>query len=133
MIFISNQILIYGELKLMPSEEYRAYLESDKWKQIAAQRFKIDGYRCCACGSRGTPSNPLEIHHLSYAHLYHEEDRIYEDLCTLCHCDHKAVHRMMERITSPDGRRGWQNSPRIPQTHVFTYAGADINYIYGGK
>lgn len=116
----------------MTNEEYKAYLQSDKWKAIAEQRLKIDGYRCCACGSRGTPSNKLEIHHLSYAHLGHEESRIYEDLCTLCHCDHKALHRVMERVTSPDGRRGWLSNPRIPPIHVFTYSGEETNYVQGG-
>ena len=40
----------------------------------------IDKYECQCCGCRGTVANPLEVHHLSYGHLYHEETRIYEDL-----------------------------------------------------
>ncbi len=117
----------------MASEQYKAYLESDKWKQIAAKRFEIDGYRCVCCGAQGTSNNKLEIHHLSYNHLYHEENRIYEDLVTLCHCCHKSLHKVMERVTSPTGRRGWLDNPRIPDIHIYTLSGTDINYTYGGK
>lgn len=117
----------------MTNAEYKAYLKSDKWKAIAEARFKIDGYRCVCCGSRGTMTNKLEIHHLSYAHLGHEETRIYEDLVTLCHCDHKSLHKIMERVTSPEGRRGWLNNPRIPPIHVFTYSGEETDYKYGGQ
>ena len=103
-------------------EKYRKYLQSDKWRKIAKYRMQIDGYRCCMCGSCGTSSNPLECHHWSYRHLYAEENRVYEDLVTLCHICHKQIHKAMERITSPDGRRGWKDA-RIPQIHVFDISG----------
>lgn len=115
----------------MTDEEYQAYLKSPKWAAICEQRRKIDGYRCAACGSAGSMTNPLEIHHLSYAHIGHEETRIYEDLVCLDHNCHKLVHSMMERVTSPNGRRGWKDSPRIPQVHVFTNSGEDRESITG--
>lgn len=112
------------------NEKYRKYLQSDTWKAISRKRYEIDGYKCCMCGCCGTSLNPLEVHHLSYRHLYHEENRIYEDLITLCHCCHKQIHRAMERITSPDGRKGWKDA-RIPQIHVFNINGS-IEYKTGG-
>lgn len=106
--------------------DYKEYLQSDDWKAIAQERMKIDGYRCCMCGCRGTMTNRLEIHHLTYRNLYHE--RPYEDLLTLCHVCHKSVHRMMERKTSPDGRRGWKDE-RIPDIHVYTFSGTDTGAV----
>ena len=105
------------------AERYRKYLMSDKWKAICKQRYEIDGYRCCMCGCSGTTGNRLEIHHWSYRSLYSEQDRIYQDLATLCHCCHKQIHKAMERTTSPDGRKGWKDNPRIPQIHVFDLGG----------
>ena len=108
---------------------YAEYLKTDKWKKIAQQRMEIDGYLCCMCGCRGTQANPLEVHHLSYSHLYHEENRIYEDLQTLCHSCHKLLHKGMERVTNAAGRRGWKDNPRIPDVHVFTIAGTELESV----
>ena len=110
------------DISLMDNEQYKAYLQSDKWKQIAKRRMEIDGNACVMCGCRGTTANPLEVHHLSYKYLYHEENRIYQDLCTLCHACHKQVHNLMCRKTAPD-RNGWKDRYDIPQISVFTLTG----------
>ena len=110
--------------------KYRDYLKSEKWKAIATRRMQIDNYTCQNCGTKGTVQNPLEVHHLSYAHLYEEETRVYEDLVTLCHICHKGLHKTMERVTAPNGRRGWKDNPRIPQVHVFNING-DIEHLEG--
>lgn len=108
------------------NEKYLEYLKSEKWQRIIApKRMEIDGYRCVMCGSRGTASNPLEIHHLSYKWLYHEENRIYEDLCTLCHSCHKQVHNLMCRKTAPN-RNGWKDRYDIPQVSVYTLTGETL-------
>lgn len=112
------------------NERYRKYLQSDKWKAISQKRYEIDGYRCAMCGCSGTTGNRLEVHHWSYRSLYAEQDRIYQDLVTLCHCCHKQIHKAMERTTSADGRKGWKDA-RIPQIHVFDLGG-DVGYITGG-
>lgn len=111
----------------MTDEEYRRYLLSDKWKQKAEARMKIDGYRCQGCGSCGTVENPLEVHHLSYVDLGNED--IYTQLVTCCHCCHKNIHNVMERQTNDEGRRGWLENPRVPQIHVYTLHGTDTNYL----
>lgn len=115
---------------------YREYLQSDKWRAIAKARMDIDKYTCQCCGSRGTAQNPLEVHHISYTHLYNEQTRIYEDLVTLCHSCHKGLHSVMERVTNKDGRRGWKQNPRIPQVHTFNINGINETReveIYGNK
>ena len=115
----------------MNNTEYLQYLQSEKWGEIAKKRMEIDKYRCACCGSAGTMANKLEVHHLSYSHLGQEENRVYEDLVTLCHCCHKSVHKMMERVTSPTGKRGWKDNPRIPTPHIYTINGEDTGMIEG--
>lgn len=106
----------------MTNKEYEEYLRSPKWKAIAKRRFEIDNYTCQMCKGKGTPNNPLEIHHLSYKHLGNEQDRIYEDLVCLCHTCHKLLHNAMNRKTAPN-RRGWSNNQTIPGVHVYTFSG----------
>jgi cytochrome c peroxidase len=60
---------------------------------------------------------------MSYKQLYHEEGRIYEDLVTCCHRCHKLVHNLMNRVTAPNGRRGWKDARNIPKVSVFTLTG----------
>lgn len=108
----------------MDNRKYTEYLKSEKWKRIAAERMKIDNYTCVCCGSRGTATNRLEVHHLSYKNLYYEETRIYEDLVTLCHVCHKSLHNVMNRKTGPN-RYGWNDNSDIPRVHVFTFSGLD--------
>ena len=114
------------------NKAYFDYLNSPEWHAIAQQRMEIDKYTCQCCGCVGTKQNPLECHHLSYAHLYHEESRVYEDLVTVCHLCHKALHKTLERVTNKDGRRGWKDNPRIPQVHVYNINGY-IEHLEGGN
>lgn len=107
-------------------DDYENYLKSDKWRRIATERIRIDGYKCCSCGCRGTTANPLEVHHLSYRNIYHEENRIYEDLVTLCHICHKQLHAIMNRQTDPNGRRGWKDNSTIPAVSVYTVSGEHL-------
>lgn len=112
---------------MIDNEKYLKYLKSDKWRAIAQKRMEIDGFRCVCCGTAGDVRNPLEIHHLSYRHLYSEETRIFEDLVTVCHLHHKMIHAVMNRVTSPTGRRGWADNRSIPTMHVFNLSG-DLEY-----
>lgn len=111
----------------MTHEEYQAYLKSDTWKRKAEQRMRIDGYVCQGCKTCGTAENPLEIHHLTYSDLGNED--VYTQLVCVCHVCHKNLHRIMERITSQDGRKGWKDNPRIPQLHVYSMGGYDIEFV----
>ena len=117
----------------MDNLRYQEYLKTDKWQRIAKRRMEIDGNKCVMCGSRGTTANPLEVHHLSYKWLYQEENRIYQDLCTLCHCCHKQVHALMNRQTDANGRHGWKDNSNIPAISVFTVSGEVIASKEVGK
>ena len=104
----------------MSDVDYSQYIKSEEWKKIVDQRLKIDNYTCVMCGCHGTPGNPLECHHLTYHNLGHEDP--YKDVCMLCDACHGLVTRMMNRITSADGRRGWNNKA-VPRITVWTYNG----------
>ena len=117
----------------MENEKYQEYLKSEKWKRIARERMEIDGNRCVMCGCRGTTANPLEVHHLSYKFLGHEEERIYQDLETLCHACHKLIHAAMNRKTDPNGRHGWKDNCAIPAISVYTVAGEVLECREVGK
>ena len=106
------------------NKRYLEYMKSDKWRSIARRRMEIDGYQCQGCGSRGTANNPLEAHHLSYKHLYFEDNWIFEDIVTVCHACHKNLHKILERQTNAQGRRGWKSNPRIPAIHAYNINGA---------
>ena len=92
----------------MNYQDYQTYLQSDEWKTKVQKRAAIDNCKCCMCGSSGTMNNLLECHHITYRNIYHED--IYKDLLTLCRNCHRATHIMMNRVTSPDGRKGWKDS-----------------------
>lgn len=114
----------------MNTKEYSDYLKSEKWKAIARKRMEIDGNICQCCGCRGTRDNPLEVHHLSYRYLFKEENRLYEDLVTLCHVCHKGIHNVMNRKTNAQGCRGWKDRNDIPNIHVFNISGSKENQEY---
>lgn len=106
---------------------YKEFLKSPEWKKLAEQRRQIDGYRCQMCGTSGTPLNWLEVHHFGYQGERGSEDP-YRDLVCVCHCCHKLLHRLMNRVTSADGKRGWRDNPYIPHISVFTtdYIGMEV-------
>jgi 5-methylcytosine-specific restriction endonuclease McrA len=111
----------------MNSTEYENYLQSDKWKELARKRLEYDGYTCQMCGSRGTVANPLEVHHLSYKNIGEEQDRVWQDLVTLCHCCHKGTHAMMCRKTAPN-RYGWKDAYNVPAISVYTLTGKTLEH-----
>ena len=120
----------------MDNAKYQEYINGEKWRSIAAERMKIDAYKCVMCGSRGTTLNPLEVHHLRYRDvLYHEDEgnNIYTQLCTLCHACHKQIHAVMNRQTDPNGRRGWKDNCNVPAISVYTIAGESIESKEVGK
>lgn len=112
----------------MNNDKYLNYLNSNEWKQIANERLRIDNFKCVCCGSSGTNTNPLETHHLSYKSIYNEQNRIYEDLVTLCKSCHTNLHRIMNRKTAPN-RNGWSDRKDIPTIYTF-HVGHEL---YHGK
>lgn len=100
------------------------YLKSDHWRKVANERLKLDGYTCQMCGSRGTTGNNLEVHHWNYN--YWNED-VAKELISLCDACHLQVHRLLMRPTCMDGSSNRIKNPNVPNVHVFTIAGNDVN------
>ena len=112
------------ERQQQTNQEYYEYLQSDKWKEKAAARLEFDGYVCQGCGGKGNSLNGLQIHHMTYHNIYHED--IYTDLVTLCRSCHCIITNVMNRKTSPSGRRGWRENPSVPTVSTFTLSGYDL-------
>lgn len=99
----------FGDTSAPGAPDYRTYIRSDEWKlrRVAAlhRATRRDGYvpqpRCEVCGRAGYPhknsgssldyrerrfrvehSNGLEVHHLHYRNLGHEEPADLMVLCT---------------------------------------------------
>jgi 5-methylcytosine-specific restriction endonuclease McrA len=76
-------------------KEYHKYLKSADWKSNRLDVLKRDSFSCRRCGENGRPGNELDVHHLTYERIYHEELR---DLITLCRGCHGEVHYTGEVI-----------------------------------
>lgn len=67
-------------------DEYTRYLASAAWARKREAKLHAVGYRCQRCGvSRHT--RPLNVHHLNYDRLGHENMDDLEVVCVQCHPD----------------------------------------------
>lgn len=66
---------------------YAGWIQSEKWKRIAAAAKKQAGYKCEMCGS----AYNLCVHHTSYDNLC-REDKHPDDIIVLCKNCHRKVH-----------------------------------------
>ena len=70
---------------MMSKQSYQEYLLSPHWKSIRKVALRSAGYRCKICGS----AKNLQVHHITYEHLWQETD---DDLLVVCkHC-HEFLH-----------------------------------------
>lgn len=84
----------------LPKSQYRAYIQSEAWRQKRRDFFASNLWRtypagkragkfvCYACGS----DERLDIHHRSYARLGNE--RISNDLICVCRSCHNRIHQL---------------------------------------
>ena len=79
----------------MQSEEYKRYIRSPEWKERCRQRIEIAGHKCEMCGRLEQNSKGLQIHHMSYRNLGHED--VGNDIVCVCgHC-HLLLTRLYNR------------------------------------
>jgi hypothetical protein len=79
-------------------EDYLAYLETDTWKIIRAQRLAIDNSECVLCGEKAD-----HVHHRRYPKRLGSETVLdLVSLCSNCHERHhgKTGNRFMKKDTS---------------------------------
>lgn len=62
-------------------QKYRRYLKSDRWGLKKICVLSRAQYKCERCGRKGK----LEIHHLTYEHIYNEPIEDLQALCPKCH------------------------------------------------
>ena len=67
------------------SARYQAVMRSTGWRRRRSRALRAAGRRCQECDAAG----PLDVHHLSYAHL--GDERPYE-LAVLCKRCHSRLH-----------------------------------------
>ena len=88
------------------SAEYERYMGSTAWRALRRRVVARDQGRCVGCGARGA----LQVHHLTYQRLGHED---LADLVTLCAGCHEQWHRHVKRETGPRGSAGWRRGHRV--------------------
>ena len=84
------------ESTFMEFENYKEFLNTEEWKQIAQMVKERDGHKCVICGS----TENLNAHHIGY-----DGDRMDENdivtLCNRCHeCLHDGIKTMSEAVSS---------------------------------
>ena len=72
------------------SNKYELYLQSPEFADLRMRVFERDGYKCVCCGSE----NYLQAHHLTYMHIYHEND---DELVCVCRKCHETFHILDNR------------------------------------
>lgn len=79
----------------MQTEFYQKYIRSPAWEKKKEERMKIDGYRCVMCGRSIEHCKTMQVHHITYKNLGHEN--VLTDLCTVCGSCHKKLHNYYDR------------------------------------
>lgn len=67
------------------TKEYNKYLLSIEWANVRIELFNSRGKKCEKCSSK----KRIEVHHLTYENIFHEEPK---DLIILCNECHKKEH-----------------------------------------
>lgn len=68
--------------------DYREYIASPEWREIAAEAKRLAGFRCRLC-NRSADEVTLQVHHRTYERLCHESQ---DDLTVLCKECHQNFH-----------------------------------------
>ena len=80
----------------MDFENYKEFLKTEEWKQIAQMVKERDGHKCVICGS----TENLNAHHIGYDGDCLDENDIVT-LCNRCHeCLHDGIETMREAVSS---------------------------------
>ena len=80
----------------MEFENYKEFLKTEEWKQIAQMVKERDGHKCVICGS----TENLNAHHIGYDGDCLDENDIVT-LCNRCHeCLHDGIETMREAVSS---------------------------------
>lgn len=101
--------------------KYYDYLKSPEWKVKTIQINSIYNNKCAFCQS----TNNLNVHHITYKHLYYEP---LGDLILLCKPCHTLLHKLVDLyIENLDKVNSTTNNW---YTNKFRHKVAELMYIY---
>jgi len=101
---LSDKSDAYGNqiTNIKPQGRYHTYLHSDEWYTVRQLILIRDNHCCTQCGS----TTNLQVHHLTYDHVYDEINHSY-DLTTLCGNCHSLIDHEPILDDWPADRSGW--------------------------
>lgn len=76
------------------SEEYKAALQSKRWKLLRRIHISENDGKCAQCNSAPLANETLELHHLTYERIGKEK---FSDVILLCRCCHERADKIRER------------------------------------
>lgn len=99
-------------MAMYDDEHFKAYYESDWWKEIRLRALDYYDHRCAVCGDDWRGKTWLDIHHLSYFkngdHIFYHESM--DDLRPLCRIHHKKGRYQLPSIM---GARKWYRRKKL--------------------
>lgn len=77
----------------MNRAEYVSYMQSDAWSRRRDRYYAKHPRMCLVCNAK--PPEVIELHHLSYEHVYDEPDSELMPLCQRCHAVVHQLHSLL--------------------------------------
>lgn len=93
-------------------QAYRAYLQSDHWRQLRLEAFKKWGRKCYKCPC----TFGLDVHHLVYRHPWTEGT--VDDVRPCCRSCHEKEHQIIPQKEKKYAQKKRRNSWRREQRRI---------------
>lgn len=77
------------------TDKYDRYMRSQEWAEKCLQRLEIAEHKCELCGRLEKNSKGLQIHHITYKNLGHED--VGNELIAVCGRCHLMLHKYYNR------------------------------------
>jgi hypothetical protein len=91
-------------------DKYKEYLLSNEWKEFRKKALEHHGKKCSKCDR----TKNLQIHHLHYRNIFHEQ---LEDVIVLCRKHHEQEHGIYDPI-KPTIKQKVKKSKRKKQKKI---------------
>jgi cytochrome c553 len=86
-----NQLVETTRNIFVPRVEYEKYLKSSRWRQMREYYHKLRGSKCEQC-NKHINLDEMNLHHVTYERLLHEEPGDVAVLCRQCHTETHEYH-----------------------------------------
>ncbi len=92
--------------------KYYDQLKDDRWKKVALEVKKRDGFKCVVCDSK----EKLNAHHKRYVTGEMAWETPLDQLVTLCRCCHRKFHEIdVKKKAKPKRKR---KKERVKKKHI---------------